>query len=149
MDCGVFTHLLSVIPPLFQQAFALLWGESVQGLNNCQSKLFQPSPQTEGWAQIDLWLKLNKWHLQLRRRTGFGRGISLGLVDWTHQDILSGWEENWQEMIEKERERKSIGQRLDSEVFLILRQICAFTERILFWWSRRGTMVGFVPLEPN
>lgn len=76
IDHPVFTHLLSVYPvvlPLFQQASALLWGESGQGLNNCQTKLCQPSPQTEGWDQIDLWLKLNKWHLQQKRKKGFGR----------------------------------------------------------------------------
>lgn len=52
---------------------SLLWGESGQGLNNCQTKLSQPFPQTEGWDQIDLWLKLNKWHLQQKRKKGFGR----------------------------------------------------------------------------
>ncbi len=72
----VFTHFLSVyyvVLPLLQQVNTLLWGESGQGLNNCQIKLCQSSPQTEGRDQIDLWLKLNKWHLQQKRKKGFGR----------------------------------------------------------------------------
>lgn len=33
---------------------------------------------------------------------------------------------------DRKREEGNIGQRLDAEVFLILRQSCAFTQRILF-----------------
>lgn len=33
---------------------------------------------------------------------------------------------------DRKREGRNIGQRLDAEVFLILRQSCAFTQRILF-----------------
>lgn len=114
IDHSVFTHVRSVYPvvlPLFQRASALLWGESGQGLNNCQTKLCQPFPQTEGWDQIDLWLKLNKWHLQQKRKKGFGRRrrrrggdqSGSGWLDASQRskkkkkNILSGQEKNRQE----------------------------------------------------
>lgn len=60
---------------------ALLWGESGKGLYDCQPKLCQPSSQTDGRSQIDLWLKLNKWHLQEKRKKGWWVRC-LGWVYW-------------------------------------------------------------------
>lgn len=64
------------------------------------------------------------------------REISLGLVDWTHHRGAKKKKRRTfclaKRKTDRKRERKSIGQRLDAEVFLMLRQICAFTERILF-----------------